>query len=234
VATGGHISIIAHSTKDEVIRNMSDIDYLNGFANRFLWLMVRRSKILPFGGKVDEATFVSLAERVKPAVSFARILNEPLRFDAKAARVWENGVYEKLSEGKSGLLGAVTSRAEAQVVRLASIYALLDQSGEICVEHLKAALAVWRYCEDSCRFIFGDMVSNPVEEKIIEALRRHPQGLTSSQIGSDIFKVNRPAREIKRALMSLVQQGRVVSKKEGGNRGRPKEIWFLVQQADTR
>ena len=47
-------------------------------------------------------------------------------------------IYEKLSEGKPGLLGAVISRAEAQVVRLALLYALLDCSKLIRAEHLEA------------------------------------------------------------------------------------------------
>src|SRR5690348_3327012 len=41
--------------------------------------------------------------------------------------IWRE-VYPELSEGKPGLLGAVTSRAEAQTMRLACIYALLDSS----------------------------------------------------------------------------------------------------------
>ena len=49
--------------------------------------------------------------------------------------------------GHSGLYGAVTSRAEAQVVRLSLIYALLDCSPVIRQEHLLAALALWEYCE---------------------------------------------------------------------------------------
>ena len=46
-----------------------------------------------------------------------------------------------------GMLGAVTSRAEAQVVRLSCLYALLDSSKVIRRQHMTAALAVWRYCE---------------------------------------------------------------------------------------
>ena len=49
-ATGAHISIIGHVTKAELLRHPGDTEAANGFANRFLWLMVRRSKELPFGG----------------------------------------------------------------------------------------------------------------------------------------------------------------------------------------
>ena len=58
--------------------------------------------------------------------------------------VWET-IYGRLSEGQPGLLGAVTSRAEAQTVRLALIYALLDGASNIDLPHIMAALAVWEY-----------------------------------------------------------------------------------------
>jgi hypothetical protein len=57
--------------------------------------------------------------------------------------VWAT-VYEDLSEGKAGLLGSMTSRAEAQVLRLSMVFALLDCSTTIRAEHLRAALAVLR------------------------------------------------------------------------------------------
>ena len=70
--------------------------------------------------------------------------------------------YARLSEGYPGMFGAMTARSEAQVMRLACIYALLGCSDVIRVEHLQAALAVWTYCEDSVRFVFGDVLGDPV------------------------------------------------------------------------
>src|SRR3712207_8342266 len=52
------------------------------------------------------------------------------------------------SEGAPGLFGAVTGRAEAHVLRLSCLYAALDMSDTVTVTHLRAALALWRYCED--------------------------------------------------------------------------------------
>jgi hypothetical protein len=48
-ATGAHISIIGHITKDELRRLLTETESANGFGNRFLWLAVRRSKCLPEG-----------------------------------------------------------------------------------------------------------------------------------------------------------------------------------------
>src|SRR2546423_590515 len=58
-------------------------------------------------------------------------------------------VYDDLSDGHPGLWGAATARAEAHTVRLAMLYALLDCSPAIRVEHLDAALAFWHYASES-------------------------------------------------------------------------------------
>ena len=75
--------------------------------------------------------------------------------DENARQVWW-AVYPELSEGGPGLSGAVTSRAEAQTMRLALLYALLDSSDCIRREHLVAALALWEYVEASAQCVFGD------------------------------------------------------------------------------
>jgi hypothetical protein len=49
-ATAAHISLITHITEEELRRALSDTNRSNGFANRFLWVCVRRSKALPRGG----------------------------------------------------------------------------------------------------------------------------------------------------------------------------------------
>ena len=43
-ATGAHISVIAHITQEEVQRYLTATEQMNGFANRFLWLLVRRAR----------------------------------------------------------------------------------------------------------------------------------------------------------------------------------------------
>ena len=68
----------------------------------------------------------------------------------------------------------VCGRADPQSLRLALIYAVLDGSdGVIRPVHLKAALAMWQYYEDSARFIFGDSIGDPVADTILHALRNN-------------------------------------------------------------
>ncbi len=222
-ATGAHVSIMAHITRDECLRYLDTTEAGNGFGNRFIWACVKRSKLLPEGGRIDEVDFSALTQRLSAAVMFARSTGE-MRRDAEARALWHE-VYPALSEGRPGLLGAILARAEAQVMRLACIYALLEQSAMVKREHLEAALSLWRYCEDSARFIFSDSLGDPVADEILRVLREAGEGLTRTELNHH-FGRNKEAREITRALKRLLEHGLARYEKESGTPGRPAELWF--------
>ena len=125
-ATGAHISIVGHITRDELRRLLTQTESANGFANRFCWLAVKRSKCLPDGGAIDTVNFEDVVAELQSAVNFAKDFVE-IRRDPEAKILWHE-VYPRLSEAQPGMSGAVIGRAEAQVMRLSAIYALLDKS----------------------------------------------------------------------------------------------------------
>ena len=224
-ATDAHISVIAHVTGDELRSELDRTEVANGFLNRFLLACVRRSKCLPHGGDIPEGALVAIAHRVRAALDFGRRGGEMARTAGASAR-WEE-VYPTLSEGKPGMLGAVTSRAEAQVTRLSCLYAVLDLSGDVAEAHLEAALALWRYCEDSARYLFGESLGEPVADKLREALRAAgPAGLTRTQITRDVFKNHISKQETDRGLQKLVDAG-VASVEREQTGGRDIERWSL-------
>ncbi len=142
---------------------------------------------------------------------------------SEKATVFWGQIYSSLSAEKPGLFGAITGRAEAQVVRLSALFAVLDQSPLIKVNHLKAALAVWQYSEDSARYLFGGATGNALADKIDHALRTRPAGLTRTEI-RDLLGRNVNREAINRALALLREYGMAVySSKETG--GRPAEHW---------
>src|SRR5206468_6955896 len=100
-ATGAHVSIIGHITKDELRRLLTETESANGFGNRFLWLAVRRSKCLPEGGKLDQENLNDLVMRLHDAIEFSRNAGEVTRSEG-ARELWVI-VYPQLSEGKPGL-----------------------------------------------------------------------------------------------------------------------------------
>jgi hypothetical protein len=218
-ASGAHVSLIAQVTIEELRRLIKTTEMVNGFANRILWVCVKRSKMLPEGGGVVELG--SLLHRLRQAVDFSSVPGE-LRRDDGARELWEE-MYPIVSAEHAGLFGAVTSRAEAQALRLSMIYALLDASDVIKVEHVRAALAVWDYCERSAAHIFGETTGVPDADKILEALRRNPSGLTRTDI-RDVFGRNKRQEEIDHALSVLEELNLAYCRTENTG-GRPAERW---------
>jgi hypothetical protein len=227
-ATGAHISIIGHITKDELKARLTRTDMANGFANRILFCLVRRSKELPYGGHVDDVTLARLAEQFKHAVEFAKRVGRVKMTDA-AARAWAEA-YGELSAERPGLLGAVTARAEAQVIRLALIFALLDGKDLIDVlidvTHLNAAMAVWAYCDQSAYLIFGDSLGDAVADDILSGLRRASDGMTRTAI-SNLFGRHRASDQIGAALAKLHRLG-LARFEEQETGGRTAETWFAM------
>ena len=203
-ATGAHISISAHITREELVRLLDNLDIANGFANRFLWACAKRSKELPWGGGTQDVRLDHLAIQVRLAAEEARNGGEFI-FDDEAKRKWEQ-VYSKLTEGRLGLLGAMLGRRVAHVLRFACIYCALDSSYRIGLKHLSAALALYDYCERSARHIFGNRLGNPDADAIFEALRESSVGLTRTEI-RNLFSCNLTGERIDRARDALIKAG---------------------------
>jgi len=111
------------------------------------------------------------------------------------------------------------------VMRLAVIYAVLDKSGKVRVEHLFAALALWQFAEQSARYIFGSALGDPTADAILQALREHPKGMDRTAI-REHFKRNKSSEEISRALEVLAEAGLARREPCKNTGGRPREVWF--------
>jgi hypothetical protein len=224
-ATGAHVSLISHCTIEELRRYLSATESANGFGNRILWLCVRRSKVLPEGGNLDPAALAPIEERLREAVEFAKDIGGMQR-DEQARTVW-HAVYEMLSEGKPGMAGALLGRAEVHVMRLACVYALLDLSDVVRAEHLRAALALWEFCERSVKFNFGDSLGDPVADELLRLLQgAGPAGVTRTDM-LHYFSKHKHSDRIGRALGLLLEHrlARFEKSQEKGT-GRPVERWY--------
>jgi hypothetical protein len=146
--------------------------------------------------------------------------------DSQAKELW-HAVYPQLSEGQPGMVGAVTGRAEAQVMRISAIYALLDRSREIRLEHLKAGLAVWEYCEQSARWIFGTTTGDRNADRILRALRHASNGLTKTEIHAEVFSRHTSSADIDEALRLLHGLKMAYYEVETTD-GAPAQRWFFT------
>jgi hypothetical protein len=222
-ATAPHVVIVGHVTKDDLRKHLREEDKSNGFGNRFVWFMVRRSKLQPFASGVPEAVLAPLRERLKDAFAYAQTVREmPLSKEGKVA--WEE-MYAGLSEGKPGVAGALVGRGEAQVRRLAALYALLDQSAVVTDVHLNAALALWRFAEESVAWIFTGVEPGDVSEKILGALMQH-RVLDDSAI-SALFHNNVPGLVLEEAKQALKRDGYIMDEAMP-TKGRPRRLWKWI------
>ena len=224
-ATGAHISIVSHVTKAELMARLSNTESFNGFANRFLFVCVKRSKLLPEGGGTVDLS--GILPRFHQAMEFVKNVKE-MRRDEDARAVWRE-IYGELTREQPGILGSVLARDAAHVVRLSMIYALLDCSAMIRREHLLAALACWDYVEASAKYIFESMTGDPTADKIYEAaLTAGGVGITRKFINDVLFQRNMNSDRIDHAIKSLSTMGkaRIVSISTGG---RPENRIYATQ-----
>ena len=221
-ATGHHISVLGHITADELHTAGRSLDIANGLHNRFLFVYAQRSKLLPSGGSLRDADLADLVRDAHGAVHTARTIGE-LRRTPDAAQRWAE-LYEACADDDpGGLLGAVTARAEPQLLRLSLVYALLDAAPSVDVEHLDAAWALWRYCRASAGYLFGDALGDPIADRIDAALRDHPAGLDRTAL-RDLFGRHVRSGQLDAALELLTEHRRLTEHREDTG-GRPRTVY---------
>ena len=77
----------------------------------------------------------------------------------------------------------MTSRAEAQVRRFATIYAVLECSREAPIRHLLAGLSLWDYSRQSSYLIFRGKTGDEIADDILHALQNaEGDGMSRSEL----------------------------------------------------
>ncbi len=223
-ATGGHICVIGHITQEELLRSLTATERANGFANRYLFSIVKRSKFLPSGKGAPFSLLEPYFTRFTRTLESARTRTAIAR-DGEAEELWTT-VYSALEEDISGLTGAILARGAAQVLRLSLIYSLLDErevtrdAPAIRVPHLLAALAVWDYSKASVFHIFGDSVGDPVADHLLRVIKTGAQ--TDTDLYQALGKHDGGRKDV--ALDLLVRLNRVHTVKTPTS-GRPLTAW---------
>lgn len=220
--TGAHIGICTHITNAELHKKLDETEALNGFANRFLWVGAQRKKLVPLPEPMDPVKLLHLKERLIEILQHAH-KTARMTFTENAKQTWYHS-YPYLTESRPGLVGTVLGRAEAQVIRLAMLYALLDGSAHIRTTHLVSAMAFWEYCVSSAKIIFANRCEDTTAERIITALRKSPKSKT------DLFNVfNKRIRKaaLDHALQDLISQGRIIQKTTQTT-GAPKTVFQIT------
>lgn len=221
-ASRPHLCIVANVTSEELRQLLDDCGFFNGFVNRFLWIAVRRARWLPFPDPIPDDVLGPLAQRVRRAILAAR--GRIYGMDPKAKAAWP-AIYRELETRKlAGLTAKATERASPYVLRLALIYAILDEAPEIRLVHLTAACAAWRYAQDSAAYIFGRVadVLGADAQRIVEMLQAAGGELALSKVWAG-FKGHIDKERMEKALAQLAERG-LAEVIEEPTRGRPRRI----------
>jgi hypothetical protein len=218
-----YVCMIGQITPEELKGTFKTLDYSNGFGNRFLWVLSRRSKLLPIPPDISRYNFCDLIHDTREALFHSQRVG-PMHFSDEALPIWSENYIKNQTSGK-GILGAMTSRSSANILRISVVYALLDKSSVIEKHHLNAALAVWEYSYNSTAFLFGDATS-PLSRKILYHLSNSEHGLSKTEI-REIFSNHKSAEDIDSAL-KILQDDELVDFEIEPTKGRPIERWFAV------
>jgi len=226
-ATNAHVGWISHITTAELHSRLTDSETLNGFANRILWVCARRSKIVPLPEPMDSNKLEAIRQQVIERITYFRNQDfVKIVMGAEAREAWVNKYYVDLTKDNPGLIGCVINRAEAQVARLSMLYCLLDGKTTMSIDHLESALALWRYCEASARYIFHGRQTDGIAEKVLEALAAKP--LTGTELFR-LFNNNVRKPKLQDTLSELKASGQIIDEQIASTGKKPKTVWKIKE-----
>lgn len=212
-----HLNILAHITQQELAACLDQLQAVNGFANRFLWICVRRSRLISMPSQMPEKELHTLQQELWRIISLAQGLGV-VTMTKSALEFWDD-VYPIISKEYPDILGGLISRAEAQTLRLALVCALIDGKSQIEQRHLESACGLWEYAKNSALYIFDRWDSrSPLDEKILTILEKG--SLTASAL-SAAFGRNIPKAQLEPTLERLQAQHRIIIRKENRGNNRP-------------
>ncbi len=233
--TGAHVVILAHITRDELTSLLNRTQIANGFANRFLWVLVRRTEEVPCPEPMPEEEVKRFQAIVAKLIAAAKNIEE-MKMSKRAKQLYI-AEYPRLTIDYPGAAGSVVCRSEAHVVRLAMIYAMLAGHKQIKVQDLKAALALVEYSRKSAFIIFAGKNGKKIDDRVdrvLNALREAPDNALSRTDISRVFHGKQPKEQIYRLLETLESENLITIEKAGNAVGAPKEMIKLCCNAQEQ
>ncbi len=116
-------------------------------------------------------------------------------------------------------------------MRLAMIYALLDESDAIQPAHLLAGLAVWDYAARSVAVLFGQHTGSTLADQVLGLLRAAKPGLTRTELITALGR-HVDGESLTQVLNQLAQAGQA-RRSLNSTGGRPAERWQACEQPAT-
>lgn len=203
-APAAPVSLIGHITADELRDSRHGLrmnDVMNGFANRVAWVFVDRRRIIPNLEPLPVDVRSQLVTRLRSALDQARQAGV-VRRSPDADALWVD-LYGRMAEDDPpGIVGALTARAEAQVLRLSLIFALIDGSRTIERRHLESGWELWRYSRWSAQHIWVGTRSGDPDVDRVAAILKAGEELSSTALDRMFFG-HKDIPDIRRRAVAL-------------------------------
>lgn len=227
-ATGAHITIVGHATVLEMLMTLRLSDIVGGFANRFLFFVVRRSKMLPIQTLPASDKMQVLAGKLRRSLEEARKISQVILAES-AVDEWI-AIYTKLdkeSTDDSLSVAPFLSRGAPQILRMSMILALIDGKREITVEHLRTAQGFWNYSRKSVEFMLetglkGGLTND--QQQLFDLLEREDQPMSVTDCRTALNWNGTRLAVVKGQLLKLRMIHETV---QGGTGGRPRKMLSL-------
>lgn len=226
-ADHAHVAVLGQVTIAELTGLLKPVDLANGYANRFLHVLSHRTRLLPEPGRLPDEAVRALGNRLREAIQFAHTTGEIVR-STEFTIAWDRLYRVVESQPSGGLVyDSLTARASAYQLRLALVYALLDRSGTLEEVHLRAAAALWDYCEASVAHIWGATLGDPRLDKLYAAVAAAGvAGLDRTQING-LFSNNLRKDQIDVLENQLLDMGLAVVQSQSTG-GRPRKVLTIA------
>jgi hypothetical protein len=227
VAVAPHLNVLGHATMQELRHNLASTDIANGYANRFLHVFADRGQVLPEPTALPTDVARRFALQMDAAVTFARSTGEVTR-SAAFREAWAELYYTlELAPSVDSVYDMMIARGAPQVLRLALVYALLDGSAMLKVEHLKAADALWSYCEQTVAYVFGHSFGQPRLDRVWSKLQEAGERGISRKELHLLLTNNATEQDINEILAHFTGTGLAVVQRFPTG-GRPREALVAV------
>ena len=243
-ASSPHIALLGAVTPHELREQLSAGDVANGLMNRMLMYRAERVRSVAWPVPTPQEQVDALADRALDVLLFARGSYPSTRYRrtvdfSQAARDLYAAVYPELSAPIGGaVITALLARQPAITLRLASLFAVIDQTLIVDEQHLRAAIAWSEYHEQSVRYVFGgktrdskDVQRNRLKERVLDTLQGG-DWVARSVLTNKLSKLKGgDAATLDLIITQLLEDGRIERREEqcGGANPHAKKASYRLQ-----
>ena len=220
-----HVSIIGHITPDELVERLDSHNQLlsNGFSNRFLYGLVRPVQVKFDSPSPEEIPgFVEVRDRLCQRLRyFKEDADDELVFSPEAHQLYLETARHLHDHPQTGAMAKQDARWRPMTFKLAIVFAAMDFSTTIQVEHYAAARAVFAYASRSARAFMGNRTGSDLQDRFIDMWAATGyRDLTTGEV-LDMFSRNINATRRDRMLTTLQRDGFLTRQVGESTGGRP-------------